>query len=475
MHILLVDPAPRSGITEPYEHLGLSSLCAVLRTKGYEVDILSGPLMNSTAHRMVKEIIRYDPDILGFSVKEVHARRTLRMVKALRQKGLKSHITLGGHFPTFNHIQILQDYPEVNSVIRGEGEDTMAELVETLTDGGSLSSVCGLTWREGDCICDNPPRPLIEDLDRLPFLSRDITQQVIHQGGAIGMIASRGCYANCSFCSIRSFYGTSPGQKWRTRLPVHIVDEIEKLASTFPGTPFKFIDDQFIGPGERGRAYAIDIASEIQKRGVAIEFLISCRVDAIEKDLFTSLKEAGLKKVFLGVESGTQQVLDRFDKNTTVEQNKKALQILDEIGLDYTIAFIFFDPYSTMEDVKGNLEFLSEIRPYWQGKKGVLSIEPSVTVHKGTSIEQQLREDGRLIGDYLGYRYKIADRKVQILRAIADCLIRRIQPAFHQFRIKGRFQAKKIKEGFMTLTSPLKYILQGEKYIMNLKKQSDSL
>ena len=446
MRVVFVDPASRGGIIEPYEHLGLGYICAALRSKGHETKILSMPIHNLSVRRAAKRIRENAPDLVGFSVKEVNARRTFVMIKELRHVGLKSHITLGGHFPTFNHIRILRDFPEVDSVIRGEGEDTLPELVESLTDGGSLSAVQGLTYRDWHRIKANRPRPLIGDLDRLPFPARDMTEKVVQQGGALEISASRGCYANCSFCSIRSFYDTSPGQKWRARSPGNVVDEIEKLASEFPLTPFKFADDQFVGPGEKGRKYVHDIASEILKRNLSIQFIISSRVDAIEEETFAFLKEAGLTKVFLGVEAGTQQGLDRFNKGTTVEQNRKSLEVLSRLDLDYTIAFIFFDPYTTMEEVKGNLEFLSHIRPYWQGRKGVLSVEPSVTVHRGTPIEKALRKEGRLRGIYMGYGYRIKDCRVQVIRALADFIIRKISPFFFDLKLKKRMAERKIKE-----------------------------
>ena len=467
MRVLLVDPAPRSGIIEPYEHLGLAYLCAALREKGYEPEILSASLHNISPRRLVKKIVTSAPDVLGFSVKEIHARQTLRLIRKLRQAGLKSHITLGGHFPTFNHARILHDFPWVDSIIRGEGDDTIVELVGALSDGNSFGAIPGLTYREGSEITENPPRLLIEDLDRLPSPSRDTTHQVIDQGGAIGISASRGCYANCSFCSIRSFYSTSPGQKWRARSPKHVVNEIEMLAAKFPKIPFKFVDDQFVGPGRKGETYVLNIASEIRERELSVSFIVSCRVDEIEEDVFASLKEAGLKKVFLGVESGTQQGLDRFNKKTTVEQNKRALKILETIGVDYTIAFIFFDPHSTMEDVKGNLEFLSDIRPYWYGKKGILSIEPSITVHKGTPIEQRLRNEGQLFGSYLGYRYRIRDRRVQIIRLLADLFIRHLIPQYYQMRIRGREIVRKINASCISTASRIKRLPRSLKFAAN--------
>ena len=438
MRIVLVDPAPRCGIIEPYEHLGLGYLCAALRNNGYEAEILSAPLHNLSFRQLVRKIRQLRPDLLGFSLKEINARKVLGIIEELRHVGLKSHITLGGHFPTFNHRRILQDYPHINSIVRGEGEETLVDLAETLERGGPLSHVQGLTYRKWYRIIANPPRPLIEDLDRLPFSARDQTEEVVRQGGGIGISASRGCYANCSFCSIRSFYNASPGRKWRTRTPKNVVDEIEKLSVNFPQAHFTFIDDQFVGPGEKGKKYAQDIASQILQRGLSIQFILSCRADVIEEDMFSHLKKAGLIKVFLGIESGTQSGLDRFQKNTTVEQNKRALEILKTIGLGYTIAFIFFDPYTTIDEMKGNLEFLSHIHPYWQGRKGVLSIEPSLIIHKGTPVERRLKGEGRLQGNYIGYAYTIRDRRVQIIRIVADFLMRRVAHFYYQLTMKRR-------------------------------------
>ena len=463
MRVLLVDPAPRSGIVEPYEHLGLGYLCAAVREKGHETKIVSMPIHNLSVRRAVKRIREYDPDLLGFSVKEVNARRTLLMIKILRHVGLCSHITLGGHFPTFNHRRILQDFPEVDSIVRGDGEDTLIQLMEALANRNPLSAVRGLTFREWHRIKVNPPRPLIEDLDRLPFPSRNFTEEVIQRGGAIAISASRGCYANCSFCSIRSFYGTSPGRKWRARSPKNVGDEMESLASRFPNAQFNFVDDQFVGPGEKGRKYALDIASEILRKDMSIRFILSSRADAIEEDLFVHLKRAGLRKVFLGVESGTQRGLDRFQKKTTVEQNKRALRVLSKIGLDYTIAFIIFDPYSTLDDVRGNLEFLSEIRPFWWGKKGVLSIEPSIIVHRGTPIEQALRKEGRLKGNYMGSTYTIEDRRIEAIRRCADMSLRRIIPAVHEMKEKKKETERKVKRIMSSIAFPLKTLIKSSR------------
>lgn len=424
MRVVLVDPAPRYGIKEPYESLGIAYIASTLKREGHEVNLISSALEYLSPRGMVRAIIQAEPELVGFSVMEIDARRTLAIVDALRHRGIQAHITLGGHFPTFNHTRILRGFDGVDSIVRGEGEYTLSELAQQLSDGGSLKDVRGLSYRDGPEIRVNPPRPLIQDLDALPFPDRYLTELVLRAAPVMSMSASRGCYGNCSFCSIRSFYEDSPGPKWRTRSPEGIADEMEALVRRFGRQPIRFVDDQFVGPGKKGRSTAYRLGEEILSRNIGVQFTCSCRVDDIEEDLFGLLKEAGLKKVFIGVESGTERGLTTFNKRTTVAQNKKALATLDKVGIEYKIGFIFFDPYTTYEEVQQNLRFLSEISPFWQGKKGVLSITPSLIVHGGTPIHARLQRERRLIGNYLRYGYHIEDRKAKIAQFVAELVLK---------------------------------------------------
>ena len=437
MRVVLVDPAPRQGIREAYESLGIAYIAATLRAGGHEVTLISSALRCLSVRAMVRAIRKVDPQrirsekregvssVIGISVLEVHAKRALTLVNALREAGSEAHITLGGHFSTFNHRKLLRRYEGVDSIVRGEGERTFLELVERLSCTEPLDGVEGLSFRDFERIVENPPRALIEDLDALPFPARDFAPLVLRQHSALSISASRGCYANCAFCSIRTFYDLSPGPKWRTRSPERVVDEMEELVKRFgqqpsrgspqEGSPtFQFIDDQFVGPGEKGKEWPLQLGKELLRRKLGVPFTCSCRVNDIDPDLFGLLKEAGLTRVFIGIESGTERGLMTFNKRTTIAQNVNALATLDKLGIGYKIGFIFFDPYTTFGEVRQNLRFLSDIAPYWMKKRGLLSIEPSLIVHDGTPIHARLKRENRLSGNYLRYGYRIEDRKARL-------------------------------------------------------------
>jgi len=438
MRVVLVDPAPRRGIKEAYESLGIAYIASSLRAEGHEVTLISSALRCLSVRATVRAIRKADPQVIGISILEVHAKRALALVDALRDAGIKAHIALGGHFPTFNHTRILRRLEGVDSITRGEGERTFSELVECLNRNQNLDGIEGLSFRDFAKIRVNPPRALIEDLDVLPFPARDFAPLVLRQRSALSMSASRGCYANCSFCSIRAFYDLAPGPKWRTRSPERVVDEIEVLVQQFGHAPITFVDDQFVGPGKRGKAWAYQLGEEILRRKIGAPFTCSCRVNDIDRDLFGLLKEAGLTRVFVGVESGTERGLLTFNKRTTVAQNVNALATLDKLGIGYKIGFIFFDPYTTSEEVKQNLRFLSDIAPYWMGKRGMLSIEPSLIVHDGTPIHARLKREDRLLGNYLRYGYRIEDRKARIARLAADFFLRETFVFYHAFSLYVR-------------------------------------
>ena len=438
MRVVLIDPAPRHGIKEAYESLGIAYVASSLRAEGHEVVLISSALRCLSLRATVRAIRKADPQVIGISVLEVHAKRALALVDVLRDAGIKAHIVLGGHFPTFNHTRILRRCEGVDSIARGEGERTFSELVERLSCNQNLDGIEGLSFRDGGTIQVSPPRALIEELDVLPFPARDFAPLVLRQRSPLSMSASRGCYANCSFCSIRAFYDLAPGSKWRTRSPGRVVDEMEELMQQFGRHPVRFVDDQFVGPGKRGKVWAYQLGEEILSRKIGVPFTCSCRVNDIDYDLFGLLKEAGLTHVFIGVESGTERGLLTFHKRTTVAQNANALTTLDKLGIGYKIGFIFFDPYTTFEEVKQNLRFLSDIAPHWMGKHGMLSIEPSLIVHDGTPIHARLKRENRLLGNYLRYGYRIEDRKARIARLAAEFFLKKTFVFYYAFSLYVR-------------------------------------
>jgi len=403
--IILLSPPFRKIEYEKYrlgDNLGVRYLASFLENKGYSVDLLEPSLSHFSIEKTAKIILKEDYDLIGFTISNGGLfSNVTKVIKILRRNGFKGHITLGGHFPTFEHMEILRYNKNIDSIVRHEGEITLYEIVNNL-DEENFKNVLGLSYRNSKQICINPPRPLIKNLDDLPFPKRDENSKH-NQNNHFTMVTSRGCYGNCSFCSIRSFYDFDK-LLWRYRSPKNVVDEIVYLVNNKNAKVISFMDDNFIGPGKFGKKRAIEIANEIINRGISLYFEISCRPNDMDEHILKVLKRAGLRHVSVGIESGNEEVLKRFNKKTTVLQNINAIKTLRKTNLSFTPYFIMFDPWTTISELKDNLRFLYNNNICTYG-----SIKNAITLYRGTPFYEQLKHNISRVNWEYTYNFKNTD------------------------------------------------------------------
>jgi radical SAM superfamily enzyme YgiQ (UPF0313 family) len=287
--------------------------------------------------------------------------------------------------------------------------------------------VNGLTYRKKDRIISNPSRPLITNLDNLPFPIRDDFETYTSLGGIIQIHASRGCHANCSFCSTAAFYRKAPGKKWRARSATNTIDELESLLNRSLTNEVWFTDDNFIGPGKTGNQRAKAIAEEIIRRGLDVKLVIQSRGDNLHVDTIRMLKQAGLRKVYVGVESGVDRCLKTFNKHMSADKNAAALKLLEAEKLFVEIGFIGFDPFTTVEEFAQNVDFLSSLCSESE------YIHPfafdMLLPYRGTPICELLLEHGKAVEDGLDYRSVISDPRIELAWRLVDALLIHLGPA----------------------------------------------
>ena len=404
------------------EYAGMGFLAAILRQHGYRVEILDADLAGYDIDQAVAAITTYDASLIGITMLQVAAHPTLEIVQRLRDGGIGVHITLGGHFPTFTVEDLLKHNEGVDSIVIGEGEYTLLELTEAVLENREWRQIRGIAYREEDRIVTTEPRPLIKDLDSLPFQERDTLKEVLERGGQAAIITSRGCYGNCAFCSVNAFYKKSPGLKWRARSPEKVGEELEQLVENWGASIFVFNDDNFIGPGKAGKQRAREVAREIIRRGLDIQFAIPAAVNDIEPDLFRLLKEAGLRSVFLGIESMNQEDLRYLNKHTTTEQNEAAIRILEELGIFYQIGFIMFYPNSTIEQIEHNIRYIKD-NIVQNDYCGTQVFTGELRILHGTSLHDRLAGEPYVHEDLFHYTYEMEDSRVDELRYLMDHLI----------------------------------------------------
>jgi anaerobic magnesium-protoporphyrin IX monomethyl ester cyclase len=294
---------------------------------------------------------------------------------------------------------MLERTPGLDSIVRFEGEETLLELVEYVAKPEQWAAIRGLSFRGAIGITANPPRALIADLDTLPFPIRDATSR--HLGDPhFFVVTTRGCPFTCTFCSIPAFYRAAPGLSWRARSIDNVISELKYLTTEWGAKTISFLDDEFL-VGRNGKKRAIELATEMQRRGLDLTWAFECRADDVDAELFSRLKAGGLRHVFVGVESGVQRVLDTFDKRTTVEQNRAAIKTIRSLGLSLATGFIMFDPFSTTAELRENVRFLDEM-----GIGSYKAVANKVLVYAGTRLEQDLDRAGRLLRDGLALGYE---------------------------------------------------------------------
>lgn len=337
--------------------LAMGYLSAYLEQKGYECEIIDNGIEHIDDNEIIQRILTNNYKIVGFSTATSNYHRIRVIVQKLRQRGYSGHITYGGHFASLAIREILTDDNWVDSIIIGEGEITLCELVKRISNGEGYKDILGLAYRNknGEIII-NTHRDRIYNLDELPFPKRLGACK-----GYARIYSSRGCYGNCSFCSIEAFYGNMGIKHWIGRSAENVVGEIDMLVGKHNIKHVVFVDDNFIGPGKKGKKRASEIAYILINRRYNIGFDIECRANDIDEELFKELKAAGLRQVFLGVESGTEEDLALYKKDITAEQNIKACKLLNELKIDAKAGYILINPYTTLNRIKENLIFLRKM------------------------------------------------------------------------------------------------------------------
>jgi radical SAM superfamily enzyme YgiQ (UPF0313 family) len=411
VNILLLNPPPKDRSWYKAEHLGLAYLAAVMRQAGHHVFVFDALLENQNAEQTYQAISsRFNNiQLLGITAMEPEAiTNSIKIIRQLRSDGMNFHVTAGGYLPTFWCDELLVKNQEIDSVVIGEGEETFRFLGETLEQKGDLTSIPGLVFRLPDgVIVHNRPRPLIRDLDQLPFPTRDyldVTYQKYHHAL---VYSSRGCYHRCSFCQVAQFYRKSTGVPYRTRSAKNIADEIEMLVIEYGVRSIFFVDDEFITESKHRHQVLKELIDEIKVRNLDINFMIQYRVDTGNNEpLLRSLKEVGLRAVFVGVESGVESVLTRFSKGTTRAEIDSALEIIQDLGFISNCGYLFYTPSTTFEELEQSVEYMMT-----PGSPTLLKLI-GMTVLKGTPEERTARELGILYETEFDLHYRIPDRRV---------------------------------------------------------------
>ena len=358
--IALVNPPFLPGVMRhpPNVPLGLAYLTAVAEKNGHEVKVVDCLPDNMDNNELAKQVADFNPDIIGVTSATSTSQSALQAMHALREACPDALTVLGGAHFSFTDVDTISGCPDVDVVVRKEGEETLLDLARYVSDEKKLGDVTGITFRKDGKVVQMPDRPYIQNLDELPFPALnhfELSKYTIFGKRYLPIITSRGCPYQCAFCSTSRMVGAT----FRGRSPKNVVDELQWLRDVHGAEAFVFYDDTLTY--DKKRIYAI--CDEITKRKINLPWDCTTRVDQISRELLTKLKEASCQEVFFGVESGCQQILDNVHKRTSVELNETAINWAKEAGLFVAISVIIGYPGETRETMKQTLDFVRKVKP----------------------------------------------------------------------------------------------------------------
>lgn len=452
MRVLLTLPYSnndiRDGLGFVSPPLGLGYIASYLREYGsHDIMLFDGMLHQTSDHGFAEVVSKYRPDVVGISAQATPAIYDVyRWAAVAKEANLDSTVVVGGAHASFSDAQILRDAPQIDFVVRGEGERVMLNLLEQIgTD--NLDKVKGITYRTQLNIRRNPLPPHITDLDSIPFPAYDLMEMNLYLQGPIRvgtMISSRGCPYKCTFCSS----SRSSGKKWRGRSADNVISEMELLIKRYKIKALEFLDDLFCYDPLRVKR----ICDLIGTRDISIDWTCSVRADILSSNPLMAewLKKAGCHSVYMGVESGRQRVLDLMCKGTTLQQIWRANEIAKEAKLERILSFIFGFPSETIEEAASTLEFACRLNPE-------IAQFTICTPYPGTPLFETAKKQGILRAD--SWKDYSVMKPVMQLKTISEKKLRKLlhqaylrfylRPSFiwSQIKSKNTFFLRKILEG----------------------------
>jgi len=309
--------------------------------------------------KLIQKAKRFSPDLLAFGCETDLYQDTLQMAKKLKAIFNVPSILGGKHATNLPEEVIKEDCFDM--LCRGEGEDAIIEVVNNLEEGKNVSKIKNIWGKQGKKIIRNEVRPLIQDLDKLPFPDRSLFHQYNAFGTQLMVIGSRGCPYSCSYCN-NSYYKNlykGKGKYIRRRSIDNIIAEIKDAIPKYKIKTVQFEDENFL----------VDVGwvkefSEKYKKGVGLPFWCQANPNNITKEKIAYLKDAGCKEIFMGLESGNKKIREEvYNRYTTNEQIIKSASIIKGTGILMQSTAIFGAPDETPKEMWDTIRLIEKIRP----------------------------------------------------------------------------------------------------------------
>lgn len=339
--------------------MGLAIIAAVLERNGYQVSVVDANALRLTPEEIPPFTV--DADVVGLTAMTPSINTALKIARQIKSLKPDLPVVLGGPHATLLAEETLAAAPEVDIIVRGEGEETIVELLQVLAEGQPLDNVAGITFRRDGQMVNTAAGSSVIDLDSLPFLAYHLLPWRKYRphpphGRALPFavsITSRGCPYHCAYCSKPIF-----GNRFRAQSPKRVIEEIIFYQENYGVKEIAFYDDVFTLQKER----AYDIADEMIKRNLKLYWTCETRVNLVDKELLQHMKQAGCYAIAYGVESASPEILDTISKGITPQQVEEAVAITREVGMQTIGYFMLGSPGETPQTIRRTIDFARKLK-----------------------------------------------------------------------------------------------------------------
>lgn len=366
---------------------------AVLEREGFPVLVLDGVAERISEDAFAERVVGYRPDLIVLEVSTPSIRTDLEIVSRIHQElGGRARIALCGLHTPMEHPAFFEENPIVRYTLKGEYELTLLELCRVLEQGEEPEEVKGLTYRDGtDEARRNPPRPLLQDLDSLPYPARHHLPMYEYDDRpgdipwpSLQMWASRGCPFVCNFC-VWPQVMYEP-HRYRVREPAAVAEEIQVLIAQYGFRSFYVDDDTF----NIGKSRMLRFCEELQRRKVRVPWAAMARADTSDRETFLAMRRSGLAAIKFGVESAEQQIVEDCGKKLDLERVHDSVRTCKQIGVKVHLTFMFGLPGETYESAEKTIQMALKLDPD--------TLQFSIaSPFPGTLLHQELERKGKIV------------------------------------------------------------------------------
>lgn len=352
-----------------YYPFWLAYATAVIMERGKHKPLLLDAIARKMSfEESIKRAKKFNPDLVVIETSTPTAHSDVKFAEMIKEElGEDVKTALSGTLASARPFELMKMSESIDFVIRGEYDFTVDELATALEKGEEVKKVLGITYRSGDCIYNSPPRPLVKDLDSIPFVSKAYKKflnifdyrYALARYPMVQTWSSRGCPARCTFCQYTQSFTM---HLFRERSPKNVVDEMEYIIENFPAVKEIFFEDDTMTINQKR---VLEMCKEIKERGLHESGVVwSCNVRVQTKyETLKAMKEAGCRIVIVGYESGNDQVLSNIRKGATVREAKRFTIDAKRAGLRIFGCFMIGLPGETKDSIMDTLRLAKELNP----------------------------------------------------------------------------------------------------------------